>query len=132
MVSEVYDPPQLAQDDREPKLPAWAQMLIVTLRRQAAEARSVAHRAVLDRNPDTSRVLLDPFGQSPIGLDSDSDRPWRTEIAFKVPTRGYENGLSKICVKLLPDGKGLDIRGDEALVIHPWVSNSIRIYPTER
>lgn len=126
--SNVYDPSPVPVDSREDKLPSWARDIMARLRQQAETSARVANKASLSRKPDGAFILLDPHSEAPIGLDDvGSGRPRRTEIAFLVPHRGYPGGRSKICVKLLPDGSGIEVRGDEALVIEPRVTNSIRV-----
>jgi len=134
MTDNTYSPRIPDADPREAKLPVWAQQMIADYRRITTDAVTFAQAAQLKTNPNGSSILLDPHSgsEAAIGLDDPAiGRAWRREIGFRVPAKGYPNG-GLICVQLLRDGDGIEVRGDSALSIEPWVTNTIRVKHTER
>jgi hypothetical protein len=61
----------IAPDEREAKLPQWAQHKLATLRRAVAEADSRAEQARMATNPAESDMLIAPFDDIPVGLGRD-------------------------------------------------------------
>lgn len=135
MTYEIKYEPRIPEiDPREAKLPAWAQRAMSDMRRVTTDAVAFAQSAQLKTDPNGSSILLDPHSGSDaaIGLDDPAiGRAWRREVGFRVPAKGYPNG-GLICVALLPDMSGIEVRGDSAITIEPWVTNAIRIKHTER
>jgi hypothetical protein len=66
------------QDERESRLPRWAQETIRNLRRERDDARKRAEEARLATRPADSDALLDYYDDIPIGLG-------RRPVYFQLP-----------------------------------------------
>lgn len=60
----------IEKDEREAKLPVWAQNQLITMRRRVRNAEVTAAAARLATAPDESDAVLDPYGEN-IGLGKD-------------------------------------------------------------
>jgi hypothetical protein len=121
-----YEPAELPTDPREAKLPAWARELLDRTRHIATTAIDIATEAINETDIATARVVLDP-----LGLGAGVPNSVR-EIGFRVPVPGHpnwENTFITVRPTLDADGNpsGIDVRGDTALIIRPWVTNSVKI-----
>jgi hypothetical protein len=121
MGEKMYRRRPLAVDEREAKLPRWAQELISDLRHKTADAEEVAERAVLATNPEGSDAVLSPHSEAPIGLGK------RPVASYRVPFLGQPNGW--IQVRLADEGHGVNLMGSSSIIIEPHVTNSITIRP---
>ena len=126
-----YEPAELPTDPREAKLPAWARELIDRTRHIANDAITIATEAINETDIATARVVLDP-----LGLGAGVPNSVR-EIGFRVPVPGHpnwENTFITVRPTLDDDGNpnGIDVRGDTALIIRPWVTNSVKIEQAHR
>lgn len=130
MALHLFDPEPLAQDAREAKLPIWAQEVIVRLREQAAEARSLARAAQLDTDPRGTAAVIDPLGLA-LGVPAGA-----REIGFRAPVIGGRPYDSFIRVRQTRDGEGnalgIEVSGDGALSVRPWVTNVVKIEQVAR
>lgn len=125
MKPHLFDPAPLEQDTREGKLPVWAQELIVRLRRQAAEARTLARAAQFDSDPGGAAAVIDPLGLA-LGVPAEA-----REIGFRAPIIGGRPHDSFIYVKQTRDDDGnalgIEVRGDSQIIVRPWVTNAVKI-----
>lgn len=126
-----YEPAELPTDEREAKLPVWARELLARTRQIAQGAIDIATEAINETDVVTARVVLDP-----LGLGAGVPNSVR-EIGFRVPVPGQPNWKDTfITVRptLDDDGNptGIDVRGDTALAIRPWVTNAIKIEQVAR
>lgn len=104
--------------ERETKLPVWAQDVLIGLRRELAEARATAERALLQTDPEGSDAVIrrwTPRGSGDIGLGKD------IVVAFKLG--GDWNDT--IDVRLERESGLLVVHGDRSLMVRPQASNSI-------
>lgn len=121
-----YEPAELPTDPREAKLPAWARELLDRTRHIATTASTIAAEAINETDIETARVVLDP-----LGLGAGVPNSIR-EIGFRVPVPGHpkwKDTFISVRSTLDADGNpnGIDVRGDTALIIRPWVTNSVKI-----
>ena len=122
-----YNPQVIPKDDREGRLPKWAQTHIDRLRRQVANAQATATAAQLATAPAESHAILNPYADAPIGLGK------HPLVHFTVPygknDRGYigvrraEGELSKA----LPEG--ILVSGYGGLIVKPSSGNAIYVLP---
>ena len=109
----------------------WAQELLVETRRIADDAQRIAIDAINETDIATARVVLDP-----LGLGAGVPNSIR-EIGFRVPVPGHP-GWKDTFITVRPtldengDPNGIDVRGDTALIIRPWVTNSVKIEQAHR
>jgi hypothetical protein len=125
-MTQPYDP-----DPREAKLPVWAQDIINSLRRLAAEADRLAETARLNTDPDTSTAVVDV----PIyGHGSDVGRTVglgvRPNIGFRAGTGPHGNKV--IHARQDEDGVLEVYTSGGGLAVVPWSGNAIRIRVTDR
>lgn len=104
----------------------WARELLDETRRIARDAMTIATEAINETDIATARVVLDP-----LGLGAGVPNSVR-EIGFRVPVPGHPNWQDTfITVRPTLDDEGnptgVDVRGDTALIIRPWVTNSVKI-----
>jgi len=126
-----YEPAELPTDPREAKLPAWARELLDRTRHIAKTASDIATEAINETDVATARVVLDP-----LGLGAGVPNSIR-EIGFRVPVPGHPKWKDTfITVRSMLDAdgnpNGIDVRGDSALIIRPWVTNSVKIEQAQR
>lgn len=126
-----YEPAELPVDPREAKLPAWARELLDRTRHIAKTAAKIATEAINKTDVETARVVLDP-----LGLGAGVPNSVR-EIGFRVPVPGHpawKDAFIAVRPTLDENGSptGIEVRGDAALIIRPWVTNAVKITHGER
>jgi hypothetical protein len=120
----------MAVDEREAKLPAWAQGKLDALRRRTRAAERASQEAALATDPDGSDAYIERFGSlgipgaAPnIGLGKDVRITWRIG---ERSLRG--NRIEAHLGRLHGVGSVLQLRSDGArLMVLPGNSNSLAV-----
>lgn len=118
-------------DPREAKLPVWAQDIINSLRRLAAEADQLAETARLNTDPDASTAVIDV----PIyGHGSDVGRTVGLGVRPRIEFRAGSGPHGNKGIHAWQDVDGvLEVRtSGGGLAVEPQVSNAIRIRVIDR
>lgn len=107
-----------AKDDREARLPKWAQDKLERMRHMLADATALAEQARLATDPEGSSVLIHRHGDEPIGLGD--------------ATIEYRTGGGRLLVYVdkaragVKPGEAIQVQGyDGRLTIEPASSNTI-------
>jgi hypothetical protein len=113
----------LTADQREPKLPVWAQDTINDLRREYARERERAQAARLATDPDKSTTVIEAYSdRGPIGL---GNAVVRFKLGDLASHSGPTDGPYVECH--VHDDGSLYVRGSAQIVLAPDVSNVVRI-----
>lgn len=106
----------LATDEREAKLPVWAQELVKDLRRIATNATRERDEARLATNPYSSDAILQPYAEVPIGLGAEPN------VRFKLALKEY------VDVRLMDSPmRVLYVAGSDQIAIRPRSGNTATI-----
>ena len=108
-----------AKDEREARLPVWAQTKMDQMRRIMAEQVALTEKMRMATNPDESTVLIHKYGESPIGL-GDETIEFRTKGGvILVRAASPRDDLGE---------RGIRIQGyDGRLLVSPSSSNTVQI-----
>lgn len=114
----------IAHEDRELKLPAWAQRKLDELRRELLAVARHRDALLLENNPEGATAVLDPHLR-PVGLGPDP----RVRFLMSPDPHDYIDvrAVSTHSHDGLPTDHALEIHGATGLVIAPVVTNSLRI-----
>lgn len=107
-------------DEREARLPKWAQDELATLRRRLSEAEASAEEALLATSPETSLAVVNPWDKIPIGLGSS---PYLRVRFFVGPEPSQD--LDYIDVGLR-NGR-LELMGQRPFSVLPGSSNRVEV-----
>lgn len=99
-------------DDREARLPRWAQDTLSALRRRLADAERLAEEARLATDPDESSAIIHPYDEVPIGLGN-------AVVRFKLDDGEY--------VEVQVRDGHVTVMGSSATLIMPYSSNHFAI-----
>lgn len=106
-------------DDRESRLPRWAQGRIAELERRLQAAEAAADAARLATAPAESDTLIDPHEPVPIGLGTGP------RVRF-LPAGPGDTLRRWVDVRVDPFGY-VEVMGGDVFAIEPQSSNLIRI-----
>ncbi len=106
-------------DEREQRLPKWAQEKLTDARRRVRDANELAQAARLATKPDETDTLIDPWGDS-IGL------PKGERVRFLLAD---DDNLREWVDVRVKDGV-LELMGGGSLVLRPQVTNVVHIKVT--
>lgn len=112
-------------DEREPKLPAWARELLATMRRRVYEAEAIADAAQLATAPSESDAVLDRYGRT-VGLGE------RAQVDFRVAFPGHKRDQGWISIRSLGDRPGLYVHGSAEIITRNRAINAIEVVPWPR
>lgn len=114
-------------DERESKLPVWAQTKLLDLRRVAQRAFSDLETSLLKTNPDESDAILNPYGNVQLGTGPQGLGP-RPDVRF--PLRALDKGHAYIDARVTSDRRWLYVAGHARLYVVTDASNTLRIRST--
>lgn len=102
----------MTPDERETRLPVWAQDIINTLRRRTRQAEEALAEYAASTDPENSPAVVDPYSDNPRGLSL-------TTINFRLGDEIVQVGVK---------GESLEISAvNGGLTIRPHVSNVISV-----
>lgn len=127
--ARLYNSSEIPADPRIPKLPVWAQNLILDLMRQRDEAQGLVRETQLASGAHETIMVVDPLGPVSLGIDEKYFR----EVGFRAPILGVPMGgrPGDPMIRFAParnrDGKvtGVRVNADSTLAIMPQVSNDV-------
>ncbi len=108
-------------DDRETRLPKWAQEKLADARRRVESAERSANKARLATNPADTNTVIDPYADIPIGL------PKNANVRFLL---GDERRRSYVDVRV--DGDAVHVMGGGMLAVMPKSGNVVDVRVNER
>lgn len=120
----TYTDPEEAQD-REQKLPVWAQDTINMLRRKVKDERGRADQARRGGGPEDTDTLLDAYDDVPVRLRKGE------QVTFRLGER-YDQYLQARVTTAYQGKTVLAIHGGATLVILPQVTNGVQIAVVDR
>jgi hypothetical protein len=113
-------------DEREQRLPKWAQKELESLRRQVRNAERAAEEARLATSPDESDTIIDRYTEGPIGLGKGA------RVRFLPEGHEGDGWHHHNYLEVRVEDGGIQVHAGGQLSILPRVSNSVQIKVVDR
>ena len=112
-------------DEREAKLPKWAQEMLQDARRRTERAERERDEARHGTAPEESRAVRHQYDDIPLGLGK------LPNVRFTLQPGAYDHSYRYVDVRVNESGSRVEVMGGRSIFIEPVSSNVVHIWVRE-
>lgn len=112
-------------DEREAKLPKWAQEMLKDARRRTERAEKERDEARRGTAPEESRAVRYFYDEIPLGLGA------RPNVRFTLQPGAYGHSYRYVDVRVSESERRVEIMGGRSIFIEPVSSNVVHVWVRE-